>query len=94
MNQLKTKQEVFEELKHIIYTTTFTEDVTEESTLEDDLALDSLDVAEVVLECEKEFQITIPDESIEDVTTVQQLLDVICASLVPFNSDHNLSITQ
>lgn len=87
MNQLKTKEEVFEELKHIIYTTTFTENITQESTLEDDLdleddlGLDSLDVAEVVMECEKEFQITIPDEKVEGVKTVQQLLDVICARL-------------
>lgn len=74
----QTKQELFERLKKIIFSCAFVdEEITEESTF-DDLGIgDSLDFVEVIMECEKEFSITIADESVEKMENVGQLLDLI-----------------
>ena len=50
--------------------------VTEESNLEDS-GLNSLDIIETVMECEKEFNISIPDEYIETIQTVQELINLV-----------------
>ncbi len=44
--------------------------VTEEASFVNDLGADSLDVVEFVMEVEKEFDITIPDEEAAKLTTV------------------------
>ncbi len=46
------------------------ENVTEASTFVNDLGADSLDVVEFVMEVEKEFDITIPDEEAAKLNTV------------------------
>ncbi|MCQ2599472.1 MAG: acyl carrier protein [Alphaproteobacteria bacterium] len=46
------------------------ENVTETSTFVNDLGADSLDVVEFVMEVEKEFDITIPDEEAAKLNTV------------------------
>lgn len=43
----------------------------------DDLAVDSLDLVEVIWEMEKEFKVSIPDEDIEKMTTVGDLVHYI-----------------
>jgi acyl carrier protein len=52
-------------------------DVTRESSFVDDLGADSLDTVELVLALEEEFDIEIPDEDAEKITTVQQVVDYI-----------------
>ena len=47
-----------------------------ESTLED-LTVDSLDCVEILMDCEKEFNLVIPDESAEACTTVKEICDMI-----------------
>ena len=42
-----------------------------------DLGVDSLDVVELVMEFEEEFDITIPDEEAERITTVGQAIDYV-----------------
>ena len=42
-----------------------------------DLDADSLDTVELVMELEKEFDLIIPDEMAEKITTVQQAVDFI-----------------
>jgi len=81
MSETITKEQVFERFKKVVYTTTFTEEITEETTLDDDLDMESLDVVELVMECEKEFQIDIPDAQIEGVNTVGQLFEIVWAKL-------------
>ena len=44
--------------------------VTEEASFIDDLGADSLDIVELVMEFEKEFNIDIPDEDAEKLRTV------------------------
>lgn len=46
------------------------EDIKSESRFVDDLKADSLDVVELVMEFEDEFEVTIPDEDYEKIRTV------------------------
>ncbi len=50
-----------------------------ESSFVDDLGADSLDTVELVMALEEEFNIEIPDEEAEKITTVQQAMDYINA---------------
>ena len=43
----------------------------------DDLDADSLDLVELVMALEEEFETEIPDEEAEKITTVQQAIDYI-----------------
>lgn len=52
-------------------------------TLHEDLGLDSLDSVELIMECEKTWNIAITDEVAEKIKTVQDLVDKIDASLNP-----------
>ena len=52
------------------------EEVTEDATF-DDLGADSLDIVEVVMAFEDEFDVAIPDEDAEDIATVQDAIDYI-----------------
>ncbi|MBP9990360.1 MAG: acyl carrier protein [Bacteroidales bacterium] len=45
-------------------------DVTMEASFTADLGADSLDTVELIMELEKEFDITIPDEAAENIATV------------------------
>jgi len=47
-------------------------EVTEEASFTNDLGADSLDTVELIMEFEKEFNISIPDEEAEKITTVGQ----------------------
>ena len=48
-----------------------------ESNFIDDLEADSLDTVELVMALEEEFEIDIPDESAEQIATVQSAIDYI-----------------
>lgn len=52
-------------------------EVTPEATFTNDLGADSLDTVELVMEFEKEFNIPIPDEDAEKITTVQDVISYI-----------------
>lgn len=56
-------------------------DVTMEANLIDDLNIDSLDVVELIMAVEEEFGIEIPDEDVEKVTTVGNMVDYIASKL-------------
>jgi acyl carrier protein len=45
-------------------------DVTPDASFTNDLGADSLDTVELIMEFEKEFDLTIPDEEAEDIATV------------------------
>ena len=51
--------------------------VTENASFEDDLGADSLDVVELVMGLEEEFDIEIPDEDAEQIKTVEQAVSYI-----------------
>ena len=52
-------------------------DVTPEANFANDLHADSLDTVELVMALEEEFDIEIPDEAAEKITTVQACVDYI-----------------
>jgi len=49
-------------------------DVTAEASFTNDLGADSLDTVELIMEFEKEFDISIPDEQAENIQTVGQAI--------------------
>ncbi len=55
--------------------------VTPEARFGDDLDADSLDLVELVMALEEEFECEIPDEEAEKITTVQQAIDYVSAHL-------------
>ena len=52
-------------------------EVTPEATFAQDLGADSLDTVELIMEFEKEFGITIPDEKAEGITKVGDAISYI-----------------
>jgi acyl carrier protein len=52
-------------------------EVTQNASFVDDLGADSLDTVELVMAFEEAFEIEIPDEDAEKITTVQQAIDYI-----------------
>jgi len=53
------------------------EDVTETASFTNDLGADSLDTVELIMEFEKEFNVTIPDDQAEKISTVGDALKYI-----------------
>ncbi|CAD83469.1 acyl carrier protein [Candidatus Blochmanniella floridana] len=53
------------------------EEVVNHASFVDDLGADSLDTVELVMALEEEFDIEIPDEEAEKITTVQAAIDFI-----------------
>jgi acyl carrier protein len=51
--------------------------VTLEAKFIDDLGADSLDTVELIMQFEEEFEIEIPDEDAEKITSVSQAVDYI-----------------
>lgn len=52
-------------------------EVTLEASFTDDLGADSLDTVELIMEFEKEFNISIPDEQAESITTVGEAVEYL-----------------
>ena len=51
--------------------------ITENAKFIDDLGADSLDTVELIMQFEEEFEIEIPDEDAEKITSVGQAVDYI-----------------
>jgi acyl carrier protein len=56
-------------------------EVKNESSFQEDLGADSLDIVELVMALEEAFGCEIPDEEAEKITTVQQAIDFVGAHL-------------
>lgn len=52
-------------------------DVTREASFTNDLGADSLDTVELIMEFEKDFDLTIPDEEAEKIATVGDAVDYL-----------------
>lgn len=52
-------------------------EVTEEASFTNDLGADSLDTVELIMELEKEFNISIPDDQAENIATVGAAINYI-----------------
>ena len=53
------------------------EQVNRTTSFQEDMGADSLDIVELVMELEEEFEITIPDEQAEKIKTVGEAIDYI-----------------
>jgi len=52
-------------------------EVTNEASFTNDLGADSLDTVELIMEFEKEFDVSIPDEQAENIQTVGQAVEYL-----------------
>ena len=70
---------VFDKVKEIIVDQLEVDEdkVTPEASIIDDLGADSLDVVDLVMALEDEFEIKIPDEDVENVKTVNDIVKII-----------------
>jgi len=68
-----------EKLKEIIADVLNVEvnDITEDTTFVDDLGADSLDLFELVMALEEEYNVEIPSEDLEKLTTVGAVMDYL-----------------
>jgi acyl carrier protein len=51
------------------------DEITEDSNLQNDLGMDSLDAVELIMNFEQEFNIAIPDSDVENIKTVKEIID-------------------
>ena len=70
---------VFEKLREIIceQLQVNEEEVTMESNIRDDFDADSLDFVDIVMSIEDEFSVEVPDEAIDDIKSVGDLVKFI-----------------
>ena len=70
---------IFEKLKDIIAEQLSVEadEVKMDSNIQDDLGADSLDVVDLITTIEDEFDISIPDEAVEEIKTVCDIVNYI-----------------
>ncbi|MCI9225529.1 MULTISPECIES: acyl carrier protein [unclassified Acutalibacter] len=52
-------------------------EITADTLLEDDLGADSLDVVDLLMTIEDDFEVEIPDEEVENIKTVGALVEYI-----------------
>ncbi|MBO5335744.1 MAG: acyl carrier protein [Lachnospiraceae bacterium] len=69
----------FEKLKKVIaeVLNVDPEEISMDSTFVDDLGADSLDVFQIIMGIEEEFDIEIPAEKAEKITTVEEAVEMI-----------------
>lgn len=74
-----SQDNTFERVKKIVVEQLDVEEekVLASSSFTNDLGADSLDTVELVMALEEEFEIEIPDEAAEKITTVQEAVDYI-----------------
>ena len=74
-----SSEDVFDKVKEIIVEQLGVAEnaVTQEASFIDDLGADSLDIVELIMALEEEFDIEIPDADAEKVVTVGDVVDYI-----------------
>ena len=74
-----TNEELFNSIKRMIVDQLGVDEgtITEDSSFVDDLNADSLDMVELVMAMEQEFDIEIPDDVAEKVVTVKDAVEYI-----------------
>ena len=70
---------VFEKIRHILCEQLDIEedDVTMESNIAEDLGADSMDVVDLIMSIEDEFEVEVPDDKVESIKTVGDVVNYI-----------------
>ena len=74
-----SEKEIFQKLKTIVVDQLGVneENVTMEATFADDLAADSLDIVELIMNIEEKFDLEIPDNDTEKIVTIGDVVKYI-----------------
>ena len=74
-----SENEIYEKLKSIVKEQLGVDEdkITMEATFIDDLSADSLDIVELVMNIEEEFDIEIPDSDAEKIVTIGDVVEYI-----------------
>lgn len=74
-----TREAILVKLQEIMIEQDDTKDfvLTEETSLKDDIAVDSIELTEFIINVEDAFNISIPDEDVEDLTKISNLIDYL-----------------
>ncbi len=80
---MSTKNEILEKVKAVIAEKLNLEEeaISPESAILEDLGADSLDVVDLVMALEEEFDIQVPDEDMENLTTVGDIANYVVQRL-------------
>lgn len=70
---------VFDKIKELIVEQLGVEEdaVTPEANIQDDLGADSLDVVDLIQTIEDEYDLSIPDEAVEEIKTVNDIVNYV-----------------
>ena len=76
---MASSEEIIERIKSIIVEQlgVSLEEVTPEASFIEDLGADSLDIVELIMALEEEYDIEIPDEDAEKIQTVQDVINYV-----------------
>ncbi len=78
-----SREEILEKVRELIADKLGVDkdEVTEEASLVDDLGADSLDLVDLVMVFEEEFDVKIEDEELENIKTVKDVVDGIMSKM-------------
>ena len=81
MNESAVKMDISEQIKEIILDIADipSQKYMDSAKLREDLGMDSLDMVELIMVCEKDFYVNLPDKEWKLVETPRQLADLINA---------------
>lgn len=76
---IKEKKTMLEKIKEMVaeQLNVDAEEISAETSFKDDLGADSLDLFELVMALEEEYEIEIPSEELEKITTVGAVMDYL-----------------
>ena len=79
MNEIKCVTETINEVKNILskILSIHEQEILASSRLNEDLGADSLDMVEIIMDCEKEFDISISEEEGSEVKRVEDVINLI-----------------
>ncbi|WP_024784625.1 acyl carrier protein [Streptococcus mutans] len=78
-----TNEEIFDRISNLIKEQLHNEkiEVTVETNIQEDLGIDSIALMEFIITLEDEFNLNIPDEDVEDIQTMGELVDYLSRRL-------------